>query len=145
MKLREIMTRQVHLVSHSQTIQEAAQMMRDEDIGMLPVFNGAQVIGVLTDRDIVVSAVARGLNPTRAHVTEAMTKNVIACQADTSINEAAQLMKANQIRRLVVIDRDKRPIGIVSIGDIATRVEDANLTEDVMHEVSEDRNRLHPH
>ena len=143
MKLREVMTRMIQLVSSSQSIQEAAQLMRDQDIGMVLVFTGPQIVGILTDRDIAINATARGLNPTRARVSDAMTKNVISCPEDASIEDAIKTMKENQIRRLVVTDRDRRPVGVVSLGDLAIRGDKPALSEELLHEVSEDRLGVH--
>jgi predicted transcriptional regulator len=143
MKVRDLMTRTVHIIAADKSLQEAARMMRSEDIGMLPVFNGPNVQGILTDRDIVLNGVAEGLNPQRAKVTEAMSKNVITIHEDDGIETAAGLMKQHLIRRLLVVDRDRRPVGILSLGDIAARLKNPEVTEDIVHEVSEDRQGLH--
>ncbi len=143
MKIREIMTRTVHMAQAAQTLQDAARMMRDEDVGMLPVFNGPDVVGILTDRDIVLNAVAGGLSPQKARVSDTMSKNVITVEESESCEAAAQKMKDYQIRRLIVVDRDRRPVGIVSLGDLATRIDDPDLAESVVEVVSEDRARPH--
>lgn len=143
MKIRDIMTRTVHMIQASQTLQDAARLMREKDIGMLPVFNGSEIVGILTDRDIVLSAVANGLNPQRARVSDAMSKNVITVKESDPLDMAADSMKDHQIRRLIVIDRDRHPVGIVSLGDLATRIDDRKLIDDVVEVVSEDREHLH--
>lgn len=143
MKIREIMTRTVHMVQATQTLQEAARVMRNEDVGMLPVFNGSDVVGILTDRDIVLNAVANGLGPQNTRVSEAMSKNVITVEESAPCESAARLMKDHQIRRLIVIDGDRHPVGVVSLGDLATRAGQPQLAEDVVEVVSEDRDHLH--
>jgi CBS-domain-containing membrane protein len=98
---------------------EAAGLMRELDVGSLPVCDNGDLTGMLTDRDIVVRGVADGLDPTRAHVSQVMSGAVEAIAADADVENAVQIMEQRQIRRLPVLDNAKRLIGIVSIGDIA--------------------------
>ena len=93
--------------------------MAKEDTGVVPVVDGRKVIGMITDRDIVVRLVAEGIDPTSALVNEAMTKVVRSVKEDMPVNDALQLMSKEQIRRLPVVDENNELIGIVSIGDIA--------------------------
>jgi CBS domain-containing protein len=139
MRVREIMTPNVHIISDDSSLQEAAALMREQDIGILPVFRGNEVIGTITDRDITVQAVAGGWNPTKTRVSDAMTKNVFSCFEDDAIDVAVQLMKQHQIRRLLVTDKHKHPVGMISIGDLATRLHNDRITEDVVESVSEQR------
>lgn len=120
MKLREIMTREVEFVEPNDTLQTAAQKMRDRDIGFLPVYEGDELIGILTDRDLVVRAVAAGMNANTIVGRELVTSPVIYCFEDQDVEEAARLMDQNRIRRLVILRReDNRPAGVVSLGDLA--------------------------
>ncbi|NLX06591.1 MAG: CBS domain-containing protein, partial [Phycisphaerae bacterium] len=91
----------------------------------------------ITDRDITIRVTAEGLDPTTTSVSEAMTEGVVHCREDESIERAAELMEERQIRRLVVVDEDNRPVGIVSLGDLAVRVHDDRLTGEVTERVSE--------
>jgi len=136
MKVNEIMTPIVHHVSGAQTLVEAARMMRDQDIGMLPVFDNGNVNGILTDRDIVISAIADGQNPEECRIEEIMTKDVVTVREDDDIQQAADLMKDHQIRRLIVLNEDNQPSGVVSLGDLATQVEDSQEVGSVVEEVS---------
>jgi len=112
--------------------------MRDLDVGLLPVCGDHdRLVEMLTDRDISVSAVAEGQDPKATRVSEVMTPNIIYVFEDQDVNEAAQLMKENQVRRLVVLNRDKRLVGIVSLGDLALDTGDEELAGATLEAVSE--------
>jgi CBS domain-containing protein len=120
MKVKDAMTRGAECVGPDASLQEAARKMKDLDVGPLPVCgDNDKLVGLLTDRDIVVRAVAEGKDPRTAKVREAMTEGVCYCFEDDDVAEAARLMKEKQIRRLVVLNADKRLTGIVSLGDLA--------------------------
>jgi CBS domain-containing protein len=138
MQVNEVMTRSVECTSPNATLQDAARRMRELDVGPLPVCGESdRLVGMLTDRDIVVRAVAEGLDPSTARVRDVMTPSVIYCFEDQDVTEAAQLMKENQVRRLVVLNRDKRLIGIVSLGDLAVDTGDEELAGATLEAVSE--------
>lgn len=118
MKVREAMTVDVRLVNPAQTIREAASLMVDCDIGALPVGDDDRLVGVITDRDIAVRAVANGLGPD-ARVDEVMSREVMYCFDDDDLDAVASNMGDIQVRRLPVVNRDKRLVGIVSLGDVA--------------------------
>lgn len=120
MRLSEIMSRDVEIVHPDDSIQMAARKMRDRGIGFLPVCDGDRLVGVLSDRDIAVRCLAEGKDPSKTVSREMASKPVITCFEDQEIGEAAQIMHDRQIRRLVILDRDKRMVGVVSLGDIAT-------------------------
>ena len=137
MKLNEIMTNDVEVIHPTETLQTAAQKMRDRDIGFLPVCDGDQLIGVLTDRDLITRALADGMDAKAMLGRDLATSPAIYCFDDQSIDEAAKLMHDNQIRRLVVLQRgDKRMVGVVSLGDLAINVDD-KLTGEVLQSISE--------
>lgn len=119
MKVSEAMTADVHVVRPDQTIRDAARLMADLDAGVVPVGENDRLIGMLTDRDIAVRAVAQGKGPDTL-VREAMSPEVRYCYDDEDCATAAQLMGELQIRRLPVVNRDKRLVGIVSLGDLST-------------------------
>jgi CBS domain-containing protein len=118
MKVREAMTRDVRLVKPDQPISEAARLMAEFDIGAVPVEENDRLVGMITDRDIAVRAVGAGLGPDTA-VREVMSREVKYCFEDQSIDEVTQNMGELRIRRLPVLTRDKRLIGILSLGDLA--------------------------
>ena len=137
MKLNEIMSSDVEIIHPSDTLQTTAQKMRDRDIGFLPVCDDDRLIGVLTDRDVIVRAIAEGMDPNVTIGRDLVTSPAIYCFDDQSVDEAAKLMHDNQIRRLVVLHRgDKRMVGVVSLGDLAVNVDD-KLSGEVLQSISE--------
>jgi CBS domain-containing protein len=136
MQLKEIMTPGVEVIAPEATLQEAAEKMRHLDIGPLPVCNGDRLVGLLTDRDIIVRAVADGRNPTTTRVHEVMTPEVVYGYDDQDIQDAARLMEQYQIRRLPVLNHDKRLVGIVSLGDLAVHAGGQPLAGEVLEQVS---------
>ena len=136
MKLREIMSDHVEVIHPDDTLQTAAEKMRDRDIGFLPVCDDGRLIGVLTDRDLITRALADGLESKAILGRDLVTSPAIYCFDDQSIDEAAKLMHDNQIRRLVVLSRDKQMVGVISLGDLAMTADD-KLTGDVLQSVSE--------
>lgn len=118
MKISEAMTCDVRLVSPEQSICEAAKLMADLDIGALPVQEEDRLVGMITDRDIAIRAIAKGHGPETA-VRDVMSKEVLYCFADQDIEEVSENMGDIQVRRLPVVDRAKRLVGIVSLADIA--------------------------
>jgi CBS domain-containing protein len=129
MKIREAMTRDVRMVRPDQTIREAAHLMAELDIGALPVEDGDRLVGMITDRDIAVRAVAEGRGADTM-VREVMTNEVKYCFDDQDIEEVTRNMGEQRLRRLPVVDRNKRLVGILSLGDLA-------LDEDVQDEAGE--------
>src|SRR5262245_56394299 len=114
MLVKDVMTRHAECVGPDVTLQEAAARMRDLDVGSLPICENDRLVGIVTDRDIAVRATAQGLDPRTARAREVMTPDIVWCFEDEDVTEAARLMKENQIRRLAVLDRNKRLVGIVS-------------------------------
>lgn len=121
MKVKDVMTANVDVIDPAAKIAEASRRMRDEDIGALPVGEKDKLVGMVTDRDIVVRAVAEGKDPEKTTVREAMSDQVLYCFEDQSTEEVAANMGENQVRRLPVVNRDKRLVGIVSLGDLSSR------------------------
>ena len=120
MNVREVMTREVQIATPEQSIRDAAQLMARIDAGTVPVGKDNKLVGILTDRDIAVRAVAKGLGPDTP-VREIMSAEVKYCYDDQSVEEVARNMADIQVRRLPVVDRDKRLVGILSLGDLAVR------------------------
>jgi CBS domain-containing protein len=121
MKLKDIMTKDVECVRPGDSLQEAARKMKDLDVGPMPVCgDDDKIVGMLTDRDIAIRAVAEGKDPRTTKVQDAMSEDVAWCFEDQDSGEAAELMRERQVRRLLVMSREKRLVGIVSLGDLAT-------------------------
>ncbi|MGC8639249.1 MAG: CBS domain-containing protein [Isosphaeraceae bacterium] len=121
MKLKDIMTPNVECVRPGETLQEAARKMKTLDVGSMPVRGeNDKIVGILTDRDITIRATAEGKDPQSTRVQDAMSDDVVWCFEDEETDEASRLMQEHQARRLLVMDGDKRLVGIVSLGDLAT-------------------------
>ena len=137
MKLSSIMTGGIETIRPQATLAEAAKKMASQDIGSLPVCGAERrtVIGIITDRDITVRAVARGMDPNLTRVEEVMTKDVLSCRSDSEVEAACELMEKRQVRRLLVTGDDDTPVGIVSLGDIALCLRESQAGE-VLKKVS---------
>ena len=122
MQVSKLMTRDVKLITPSQTIRDAAQMMLELDAGALPVQQDDRLVGMITDRDIAVRAVAEGKSPDTP-VGEVMSSEVLYCFDDQEIKDIARNMGEVKVRRLPVVNREKRLVGIVSLGDLALNKE----------------------
>jgi len=139
MQVREVMTGNIQVVSPHNTLHEAAELMRSLDVGFLPVCAGGRLVGMLTDRDITVRGVAEGEDPWEGRVRDAMTSEAVYCFEDDDVAEAGRIMQENQVRRLPVLNRDRRLVGIVSLGDLAVHAADEHLSENTLRAVSEPR------
>jgi CBS domain-containing protein len=117
----DIMSTEVCTIQPQETLRAAAQRMKELDVGSLPVCDGERLLGMLTDRDITIRAVADGLAPDEACASDVMTPDVQYATADQDSEEVMKLMGDKQIRRLPVVDSDKRLVGIVALADLATR------------------------
>ena len=133
--INDIMTREVSTIQLSDAVQTAAQRMRDLDVGVLPVCDGETLVGMVTDRDIAVRGVAAGLNPADALVADVMTDEVHSCSATDTVDVAMKQMGDAQVRRLAVLDPKRRIVGIVTLGDLATR--QSAPTDAALREISE--------
>jgi len=136
MRLGEVMTRDVEVIGPNAVLKEAATKMRDLDVGLIPVCDGDELKGTLTDRDITVRATAEGRNPSKTKVSAIMSTEIAYCFEDQEIEEAMSLMEARQIRRLPILNSEKRLVGIVSLGDLAVHAGQNELLGDTLKEVS---------
>jgi CBS domain-containing protein len=118
-KIRDVMTRDVQMVRPEDTVQEAARIMTDIDAGALPVGRAGAAEGILTDRDIIIRAVAEGIDVTRSTVREIMSTELATCREDEDAASVAERMRRRQIRRMPVLNADGRAVGIVTLSDIA--------------------------
>ena len=137
MKVNEVMTRGAACTRPDATLHEAAERMKALGVGSLPVCDNDRLVGMVTDRDITVRATAEGEAPTDVRVRDVMTPEVIYCFEDALVGDAALLMQQKQVRRLVVLNRDKRLVGIVSLGDLAVETGDEQLAGGTLEGVSE--------
>jgi CBS domain-containing protein len=135
MLVKEVMTRDVEYVTNENTLQEAAEKMKALDVGELPIAIGNEAVGVLTDRDIVIRSIAHGNDPKVAKVIDAMTEGIIACYEDDTIEKAAKSMGKHRVRRLPVLNEKGKITGMISIGDLASNL-DNSLMGEVLMEIS---------
>ena len=119
--IAEVMTPDVEVIGPNQSLQRAAQMMDELNVGALPVCDGRRLVGMITDRDITVRATAAGLDPNETPVSEVMTEQTRWCTEEQSIDDVMRQMADVQIRRLPVLNRARELVGIVSLGDLAVR------------------------
>ena len=134
MKITHVMTKDPTCCVPSDTVQRAASIMRDQNAGVVPVIENEQsqkIVGVVTDRDLCMNVVAEGRDPRTTQVHESMTTTVVSCASQDSIEKATELMRENQIRRIPVVDEQRRLVGIISMADIVGR---ANLRTVETHE-----------
>jgi CBS domain-containing protein len=120
-QIRDVMTANPETVSERDNLLQAARIMRDQDTGVVPVVDGRKIIGLVTDRDIVVRAIADGKDVNNVSVNEVMTKQVRTVNEDSSVDEVLNLMSGAEIRRVPVVNQSNELVGIVSIGDLASR------------------------
>ena len=139
--IAEIMSTNVRTIQPQESLRRAAQCMQELDVGALPVCDGERLLGMLTDRDITVRGIADGLNPDQACVSDIMSPEVEYCTVDQDADDAKRLMGAKQLRRLPVIDKDRRLVGIVSLGDLATR--ESGHIDKALREISEPGSPAH--
>jgi CBS domain-containing protein len=137
MRVNEIMTHGVECTYPDATVREAAIRMRSLDVGSMPVCENDRLIGIITDRDLTTRTTAAGADPNQAHVRDAMTSEVVFCFEDQDVQEAAKLMKEKQIRRLPVLNRNKRMVGIVALGDLAVEAAGDGLAGKTLEKISE--------
>ena len=135
-RLKDVMSRDVKLVAPETTIREAAQQMRDGDFGMLPVAENDRMIGAISDRDIAIRAIADDMGPSTT-VREVMSEGICWAYEDDSVEQAATVMSERQVRRLPVVDRDKRLVGIVSLGDFAVDRTDIEPAAEALSGISQ--------
>ncbi len=135
MKVKDAMHKGAVWVSPDTSIMEIAKKMHEQDIGAVPVGENDRLIGMVTDRDIVCRAIAAHKDISKLKARDVMTKGITFCRNENNLEEALQLMEQKKIRRLPVIDENKRMVGILSLGDISHRAS-KNLTADVVKAVS---------
>lgn len=141
----DVMTRGVRTMSPGDSMALAAQAMEELNIGSLPVLDDGEVVGIVTDRDLVVRGIAQGLLADRTPLSDVMTEAVQVCYEDETVDEVLEQMQATQIRRLPVLDRDMQVVGILSLGDVAAKADEVdvgNALADISEPAEPDRSGL---
>jgi CBS domain-containing protein len=133
--LKDVMSREVKVIGPDMTIQAAAALMRDEGFGMMPVGENDRMIGTISDRDIAVRAVSEGRDGNTS-VRDVMSEGVTWAYENDTVGRGASIMSENQVRRLPVVNRDKRLVGIVSLGDFAVDGDDLQPAADALADIS---------
>lgn len=136
MKVKEVMHSRADVINCERTVREAAEMMARGDYGCLPVEDKDRMIGMITDRDITVRVVAKGLDPNLTKIADCMSKGVDYCFEDEELSTVGEKMMSHKIRRMPVINRSKRLVGMLSLGDIASKSRNENLSYHILSEVS---------
>jgi CBS domain-containing protein len=136
MQLKDIMTKNVQVVPSNASVRDIAKLMKDIDVGSIPVTENNQVIGMVTDRDIVLRSTAEGRNPNDGKASDVMTREFIFGYEDQDIKDAADIMRDHQIRRLPVINRQKELVGIVSLGDLSVDANNDSLSGKTLEDIS---------
>ena len=134
--IRDLMTPNPCSIDADQTVAHAAEMMRDEDVGLAPIVEGDKLIGTVTDRDIAIRVVAEGKDPGQTTVREIASTNIVTIDPQQELDEALRLMAQHQVRRLPVVEEDGRLIGVVAQADVAREGDDSR-TGQVVQEISE--------
>jgi CBS domain-containing protein len=140
MKCSEVMTVNPSCCLTTDTVYQAAQLMKSEDVGPIPILNDAEnrkLEGIVTDRDIVLQVVAEARDPKNTRVSEIMTKDVATCRVDDEASKALHLMEKHQVRRIPIVNDSGQLAGIVSQADVATRMEKLGMTAEVVKEISQ--------
>jgi len=142
MRVRELMTDSVKTVTPATPLRDVARLMRDEDIGSVPVAENDKLIGMVTDRDIVIRGLAENASLEQKCARDVMSSQVLYCRADESVEDVLKNMGEQQIRRLPVVDESKRLVGVVSLGDLSTRAR-ATKTGEALKEISRPNGHTH--
>jgi CBS domain-containing protein len=135
-KVREHMTERPRCVTPETPVSEAAELMASEDVGSLPILDGDKLAGVVTDRDIVVRAVAKKKDPQGMPVRDVATRDLVTVRPDEDLSEALKLMASNQVRRLPVVDEDNRLVGVLAQADVAMAAKEKAVGE-MVEEISQ--------
>lgn len=137
MKVREIMSEKPEILSPDHTIKQVAEKMLEGDFGFIPIGENDRLIGTITDRDIVIRAVAKALDPNQTPARDIMTDEIRYCFENDDVEKASQIMCDLQIRRLIVLNDKKRIVGVISLGDIALQYPDTTLSGQLIEKISE--------
>ena len=140
MTVSEIMSRNIEIIDPDFTLKQAAEKMAQLDVGYLPVGENDRLVGMITDRDLAIRGMAEGLDPNDARVRDIMTEKVVYCFEDQSVEDAAKIMEEKEVRRLTVLNKNKRAVGVCSIGDFANIRRPKRLSSEILEHVSAHHN-----
>lgn len=135
MQVEQLMSRSLEATFKDTTIAEAASLMRQKDIGFLPIIDGTQLVGVVTDRDLAIRGIEAGRDPDSIPVAEVMTRDVETVMRDSDVLDAVKRMKERQIQRLVVVESDGHYEGVLSLGDLARAMDNEQLVGETLREI----------
>lgn len=136
MRVREIMHPRAKVINYEHTVEEAARLMESEDCGSIPVEKDDKMVGMVTDRDIAIRVVAHGKDPRTTKVRDVMSEGINYCFEDDEVQDVSKKMTGRQHRRLPVVDKNKRLVGMLSLSDIANKANDAKLSHEILSKVS---------
>lgn len=136
MRVREIMHPKAKVINFEHMVDEAARLMESEDCGSIPVEKDDKMVGMLTDRDIAIRVVAHGKDPRKTKVRDVMSEGINYCYEDDDVADVSKKMTGRQHRRLPVVDKNKRLVGMISLSDIANKANDAKLSHEILSKVS---------
>jgi CBS domain-containing protein len=137
------MTKEIYCCLPTDSLEEVASVMQSEDIGPVPIvedLDQRNLVGIVTDRDIVLRAVARGLDPRSTPASDVMTRELVTCKAEDAVQTALDAMANYQVRRLPIVDQKGRLVGIISQADVATRLDESDKVAEVVEEISKPSN-----
>ena len=137
MQVKEIMTSGVETISSDSTLNQAARKMKSLDVGALPIQEDDSIVGMITGRDIIVRALAEDRDPHSTLVSDIMTGEVFCCSGQENIEEAVRIMEDKHVHRLLVLSSDNRPVGILSLSDIAVKTHNEHLTWELLERICE--------
>jgi len=140
MKSKDVMTKDPACCVGSDTVQQCAEMMKNHDVGSMPVVEdegSRRLVGIITDRDVAVRVVSEGLNPRTTQVSDVMSREPVCVRPDEELDQATERMKDSQIRRVPVVDEQHRLIGIIAQADVATQGRDNKKTGEMVRDISQ--------
>lgn len=135
-KLKDIMTTHVDVIAPDALAEDAATKMKGLNVGAIPVCDGEKLVGMITDRDLVLRVMAEHRDPKKSRVSEAMSSDILFCYEDDDVEKASRMMSQKQIRRLPILSTGKKLVGIVSLGDLAVHGTDAQMSGKILEQVS---------
>jgi len=136
MQVFDIMTPGVAAVDADTNLLDAAKQMKEKDIGLLPVMSGDRILGVLTDRDLVIRAVAEETDLKKTKVSDIVSDKPVVIHPDDTVDHAAKMFAQHQVRRIIVVDETQRPVGVLSLGDLAVEISDDQMVSNVLRQIS---------
>lgn len=136
-QIKDVMTPDVVTLSPTSKATQAAEAMKSLNVGAIPICDGKRLLGMVTDRDLVVRVMAEHRNPETEMIRSIMTTDVDYCYEDQTVEEAAQVMQDRQVRRMPIINHDKELVGIVSLGDVAMKGTDQSTTAEALEQISQ--------